>query len=466
VAHAHQCPLLYDRGGQTIASHLWIVGKLLSMKEPTTGNRDPYLLNNRLISHVTANCFRKMCRRLRQTVSKRFLDSLNSITTWTFDEAKRGEPTPTNIQNDHAFVVSYLLPTKGDAVAGEIRNLLKQAELVDDNATEWLYTQGSCLEFHVMLLALIKDFTTSLAALEDINRTAKTKGTKDFKTHLHRVIVSGHALQKLAKGAALHMHLQNIEPLLRTWNIHNPMPMLGKLPKERDEDLEAVYESVRKGESLVTTCLDWFRLLVAHFDAVDILVAHVTGPSFPYEDISIEILVAPKVSKEFLPWRDLFAGTILPTPPPILGAPNPTNDDILQFLEASLSHASQFKNALLAYEKGDKKQTIKCLKLLQTSNVTSWVKCAERVLAKLEDKNPLSDFSTQITREIQAACSSTEFFTVLVKTSAFHFSGTLHCEACLASLLTENSLASKDILARMKVSQVFDLSLSTESHFL
>jgi hypothetical protein len=52
---------------------------------------------------------------------------------------------------------------------------------------------------------------------------------------------------------------------------------------------------------------------------------------------------------------------------------------------------------------------------------------------------------------------STNFFTALVndKESAFQsFSGTLHCEACLASLLAETSLASKDISARMKASPV------------
>ncbi len=62
AVHAHQCPLLYNRSGMTIAQHLWIMSKLLSMKEPITDNKkesksDPAVLSKRLQLHVIATCF-------------------------------------------------------------------------------------------------------------------------------------------------------------------------------------------------------------------------------------------------------------------------------------------------------------------------------------------------------------------------------------------------------------------------
>ena len=464
--HAHQCPLLYNRSGQTIATHLWIVGKLLSMTEPTTGKRDFTLLSNRLIHHVIANCFPKIGRRLTQPASVLFIDSLKSMTAWDFDEAKRGKPTPANIQNDLEFVVNYLLTPKEDALDGKIPNLIKQAELVRDKKEEWLYTKETCIEFHAVLVSLINDFTASLVALQHIDHKGKpTKGNKEFRFHVARTIVSGYMLQRLAKGAALKMHLDNISPLLKRYHFQTSMST--QQPEECDEDIEAVRASVRKGEPLATAYLDWFRLLVVHFDAVDILAAYVAGKSFPFKDISISIMVPPHLTQELLPWRDLFVESTLPTPADTIpDVPKATNDDILLFLNEALQTLPQFGKARAAWNKRGMEATKTCFEVLKTSNVKSWKKCATRVLDMLAVDNLSDDAVKEITTEIETAYKSTLFFSALNKTSNSNFKGSLHCEAALASLLTEASLASKDILARMKVSQVSDLFLSTESHFL
>src|ERR1700678_431249 len=74
AAHAHQCPLLYNRTGQTVARHLWIIGRLLNMKDPNTGKWGSTA--NDLLFHVVATCFAQMSRRLRQPVSKFFITLL------------------------------------------------------------------------------------------------------------------------------------------------------------------------------------------------------------------------------------------------------------------------------------------------------------------------------------------------------------------------------------------------------
>jgi hypothetical protein len=404
------------------------------------------------------------------------MKSLRSVQTWDFDEAKRGKPTLVNIQNDLEFVLNYLLTPKKDALDGKIPNLIKQAKLLRDDKEKWLYTKETCVEFHTVLITLINDFAASLAALaalKDIDRPGKpTKGNEQFRSYVARTIVSGYMLQRLAKGAALKMHLDTISPSLICWHDHHSQtsmsttPMSTEQPAERDEDIEAVRESVKKGEPLATAYLNWFRLLVVHFDAVDILATYVTGKSFPYQDISINIMVPPDSTQEFLPWQNLFVESTLPTPATILGVPNATNDDIFQFLTGALQSLPQFQRAKAAWSKRDIKVTKACFESLKTSNVKSWVKCAMRVLDLLKDDNLPDDTVEEITTEINSALKSISFFAGLAKISTSKFKGSLHCEASLASLLTETSLASQDILARMKVSQVSDLFLSTESHFL
>ena len=478
AAHAHQCPLLYNRTGQTVARHLWIIGRLLDMKDPNTGKWGSTA--NDLLFHVVATCFAKMSRRLRQPVSKFFIESLQSVTEWTFHEEKRDKPKAfgkdedrqkMEIEEDKRFVADYLLPI---ATRGKFPELRRQAQLVKDGKDTRLYTEESYQEFHCMLLELINKFTKSLLELRDPLRTQKSSmdhpipGDEAFKNKVSKALVYGYALQRLVKGAALKMHLQTIAPSLKMWNLRkSPTPISTEEElRERDEDIQAVHQSVQNGAAVVTSYLDWFKLLISHFDAVDILVSYVTSRKI--DSISINILVAPFVDKKLLPWKDLFGdSTLLPAPAvPGTEGKQASNNEILTFITTALAMLPKIKEAERAWNNRDKRNTTICFQTLKTSNVKSWVKCAEKILVKLEDDNLSDQTSGEITSEIQSLRKSTFFFDALVEPKFSSFSGTLHCEACLASLLAESPLASKDILARMEVSQVSDLFLSSESHLL
>jgi hypothetical protein len=293
-------------------------------------------------------------------------------------------------------------------------------------------------------------------------------GDEAFKNKVSKALVYGYALQRLVKGAALKMHLQTIAPSLKMWNLRkSPTPISTEEElRERDEDIQAVHQSVQDGAAVVTSYLDWFKLLISHFDAVDILVSYVTSRKI--DSISINILVAPFVDKKLLPWKDLFGdSTLLPAPAvPGTEGKQASNNEILTFITTALAILPKIKEAERAWNNRDKRNTTICFQTLKTSNVKSWVKCAEKILVKLEDDNLSDQTSGEITSEIQSLRKSTFFFDALVEPKLSSFSGTLHCEACLASLLAESPLASKDILARMEVSQVSDLFLSSESHLL
>jgi len=96
-----------------------------------------------------------------------------------------------------------------------------------------------------------------------------------------------------------------------------------------------------------------------------------------------------------------------------------------------------------------------------------WGEYTTKLLAKLKgfkDQPELgSNMYHEISKDIKALLESTKFFASLDDTRGF--SGTLHCEACLASLLDKNATVSKAILDQMEVGYISNLFLSSVSHF-
>lgn len=224
------------------------MGKLLSMKDPITGRRDRVDLSDRLTPHVVAACSRKMSRRCNQPLSKTFIGSLKTVTTWKFDENKRGQPKKEETENDLQFVIKFFLPVPMMAVW--FPNLTRQAKLVKAGTDTRLYTKESCLEFHQMLLYAIDEFVKAIKGAAGA-RPPNSPCTPEFKKKVMRAVVCGYVVQRLAKGAALQMHLKTIGPLLRC-QLPTSASMQGD-PEERDEDFDAVQASFKNGNPPVTT---------------------------------------------------------------------------------------------------------------------------------------------------------------------------------------------------------------------
>jgi hypothetical protein len=135
---------------------------------------------------------------------------------------------------------------------------------------------------------------------------------------VEHVRILGYGLHKLVKGSVLRMHLQDIAPLLRIWNIctqtETSMPAPNEEQEELDEDLKAVQPFVNVGGFQTPPWVsygDWLRLMIAHIDAVDILSGYVTGASFQHNTISVQVLIPPQMDRDILPWRELLTDSTL-----------------------------------------------------------------------------------------------------------------------------------------------------------
>jgi hypothetical protein len=79
-----------------------------------------------------------------------------------------------------------------------------------------IYSAETYLGFHILLLKLLTEFFKALQQLSESqhSRLSKSQTPEYRKERLTLVVKWGYALQKLAQGAVLHMHLKNIEPML------------------------------------------------------------------------------------------------------------------------------------------------------------------------------------------------------------------------------------------------------------
>src|SRR6266567_1047044 len=474
--------LLDNRSHSTIAKHLLILSKLLTMKEPSIDSpqRNSYSPSEHLLCYVIATCYPKMKRRSKhRTLSLPYIKSLEEITTFQFDESKLNLASNAESANDLLFMRKFMLPFLRN-IGTKIPKLTMQANALDEGKPVYLYTEDTCAEFHTLFLELLRNFLTSLDVLEKARGDPEglTKGSEKFEGAVGNVMFSGYALEKLAKGAALQMHLQTIAHLLRAWNIgaQTPVPAPEEEQEEPDEELKAVqpFVSIEGNQTpLWKSYGDWLGLLVAHFDAVDILVGYITGPEFQHSTISIQILVAPPMDQDLLPWRELFTdSTLFPTETvwdPPSDKPNAaiTNADIHKFLNKAVAPSSKAQTLKKQWSGKRLDSTMKSLEDLKSSNLPGWGEYATKLLAKLQGfKDPPESGSAmyhEISEDIQALLESTKFFASLDDTPGF--SGTLHCEACLASLLDKNATVSKAILDQMEVGYISNLFLSSESHF-
>ena len=470
------------------------------MKEPSIDGpkRDLHSLNNRLLRYVIATCYPKMIRRLgNKNWSQPYIESLKGVTTFQFDESRlhRDQVSRKEIANDRQFLLTFFLPTSS-VLKTDAPKLLEKAKAAKDSEDIQFYTKDTCEEFHQLLLEVLISFEKSLENLNTArgNPEVPTQGSDDFKKKVDLVILYGYALERLTKGAALKMHLITISHLLnRTHRRSMAMPASGEEQTELDEDLEAVQPSVTvEGTSMPplisTSYIDWMKLMIVHFDAVNILVGYVTGTDFKYDTISIQILVAPPEDDRLLPWKDLILdSTLFPPEPDNAGI---SNVEIFGILNNAIKYSEKVKGAKTSWGKRNLKNTIAFVEALKDSPLPSWSNHATKLLVKLrslEEKKKATDGAKsrpwanskphkrslddlgrvasgnddlidEITKDLQSLSESAQFITFLNEKKKI--TGTLHCEACLASLLAllfgGVTTVSEKILAQMIVGYVSD----------
>jgi hypothetical protein len=454
-----------------LTEHLWILTKLLSMK--------PFQFYN-LMKYIVATCCRKMIHRFTHPVSKMYIESLKSVGDIPLNESllERSIPDADAAEKSHDehFLCGLYILWKKNLIKFPIPALVKQAERAMNRQDFRVYSAETYLEFHRLILALLELYREALQVLS--TSPAKLKGTSErpFEEWLRAAVFCGLALHNLTRGAALRIHLKNIEDRLhfnpdvdtKSRSVPNEREDEGREAEDkgREEDLEAVDPSVH-GVDLCEFYWKWFRLLLVHFQAAEILTRYVSEPRFQSgTPISIRILSPPQADDKLLPWQELFADEkFLPPTSVRLGNTETSNAEILNILTEGtwdiLKWSSAIKAAKEAWANDKLNETIELIALLKSSPLPGWGTTAERLLCILQE--PI-EYEPDITDMIHALSDSTWLFTCL---SNCKFKGALHCEASLASLISLKNAPNTHpdsqfagLLAEVKVIMCFQLVLA------
>jgi hypothetical protein len=369
------------------------------------------------------------------------------------------------VDSDRLFLEDFvkLYTTRPGMLKTKIPNLINMVKQLPMSANFELYTNETCVEYHLLLLELLDSFKTALDSLTLNYKGETVKGSdQDFQQfnelvgNVHR---NGYALLRLSRGRAFQIYLENIKNVLKVPHGSNVGASIGKEEEEEeiDEELEAIRSQKGSGgAALVKSFTAWLRLMVGHFDAVEIVVRFVTSKNFQYQSISIELLLAPPTDSALLAWSDLFTSyKCLPKKKKRDGSSDISNTEICDFLTNRMNTALKYKKAVYQARHVQNSWTnymeddtvvlnYKTFRSSLQASVKSTNSDLSRVAKLLLDMLPnpsqalLPVSRDKITKEIKLLCDKLilsdrdRFFLSL---NNLQFLGTLHCEAFLASLL-------------------------------
>lgn len=271
--------LILYRHNITFEEHIWMLINILIKLEADV-----------LLRYVVTTSHERILRRLQHPImSTPYLTALENVKTIEFrefeqDYDKQGQQ---EVQND-LYVVHELLELPGDMKFDvEIPNLEKAAL----DSPSKIYTRDTCVEFHQLLCNLLRCFMNALSDLRNAKR-AKTNHQAVPIHILGPIMAYGYLLHQLVMGAALTAHLCVIESSL----IENRRIITSKASS--DGIMEAIEEDVEEDVELLgiqpntireegaepvplwESYRDWLRLVLVHFEAVDILFGYVNSSNF------------------------------------------------------------------------------------------------------------------------------------------------------------------------------------------
>ena len=452
-----------------------------------------------LFRYIAAISCRKMLRRItNEHVSKPYIQSLKnvavpilpilsksfSIPSASARDTKRN-PEFEKTENDR-LLLQFILASAGyntslDADYPPTPNLLALAK----SPNFPIYNDDTSTEFHRLLLALLERFEKALATLN--SRLDKGGSIVEAATDTQ---LYGYGLLKLARGQAFRMHMEHIGHLLKKpdpTNTGAPVPASSNaedpVEEPEDEDLQALKPLLpnegKEGaapKTLTKSYIDWLRLTVAHFDAVEIIIQYVWSSSFRYREISAMTLVAPPTSTALCPWEEVVKD-YLPEPDPtsLSSSFMTSNQELLRFLQENRDKASLAKKispladqALSLWDERDDPDFTNRVLHTKLSEIgqSGGDTIQETTRSMLEalrkwNKGKDEESTQKITSGIRGLYDrffhippGASFFTSLEN---LKFRGATHCEACLASIIynatrpVPNDNEYSEVLKRMAV---------------
>lgn len=264
-----------------------------------------------LMKYIIGACHAKMNRRLQTKSSQGYMDSLMQVRTFTF----RNDPTLN--ENDHSLDTNFLdtfIPVfqhVPDLFLLEIPNIMNVYTKHKEQQPWQLYNEDTYLEFHGIFQYLLKAFADNLKLLV-VAISRGTQAPDKVQGYIAMIFLVGDTLSKLARGSAIKRYLANIEASLIDQR-DNPVAPPEDNDNDFDPDVQVLRTRVIAAKDATRSViqpkrdnyLDWLQLMVAHFDAVNIVMRYLAKSRT--QSIVINVLVGPRVTTDFLHWERLFA---------------------------------------------------------------------------------------------------------------------------------------------------------------
>lgn len=505
-SHGSDALMSYRSDEQPLDLHLWFLCEFLIQSKV---DMKPLQL------YVIAACFLKMRRRMndKNNISKFYYDSLTTLDVSEFPEFIEPPPSGTFKTTIDKQLLIEVLPVLHEHLPHlPMSNLLRQAEAANSQCPYNIYTEDTRIEFHALLCGLLKCYKESLDSLKTYHQQRNRLSTASkFKSHLSTVLIYGTALQLLSRGSAINNHLKAIESLLRDHRRDKTADVKLQMAEEIEEEVEVDAELEGTTEQpLWESYRDWLRLMVAHFEAVSVLVGHIASSKFQSDKIVIKILSAPRPNQAMLPWEDLLNSKYFPAHT-LNSAPNASIENIIDSLKMwskpEGNNTNNVENVLLAIQKlltrdseepsklivapsdepanasavglsPELEQIIIQLKSLKDCQSPARDKCIAEIIATLSNLPSRAPQSQELIRGVVHMLESLRdgaiIFRQLRKNAlkkGIGFIGSLHCELIIASLIElaassrDSAIALGDILKEFEVSCIF-LALQDASDIL
>lgn len=415
-------------------------------------------LAGNLFKYTAAISCRKIKRRItNKHVSQPYIEALQKVGTMGIPSPPESHNSglPEEVKHD-LLLLKFIAALQGN-LATKTPNLLALAKLVSPPFP--IYNNITCTEFHELLLELLNRFEKAvidLCNLDDLDERPDDYSSQ-FATTLRHVHMFGYGLLKLARGQTFQMHMENIGPLLNSVQqydidpFQNAVPEGSQLELEVEEELQSVLFSMNEDKegtqkTPAKSYVNWLRLTVAHFDAIEIVMQYVMSDSFAHNYIAVTNLVAPLTSRALYPWQELLKNKqYFPTTDPLNPISQTSNDDILNFLQEMVPKEARARKlsvsaeaASAAWKKRQSQQVYQRMNDIVDLGDKDVKEIATSVQTQLKNW-PKSNNDDAITKGIEDLYKKlyplppgNHFFSSLEK---LEFRGALHCEMCLASLV-------------------------------
>jgi len=416
--------------------------------------------------YVIATCFRKILYRLQHSISRPFFTSVTGVSIFKFPEHPQTPCSPSELQRDSDFLTAIL----SFETENPIPNLNEQAKAARDRLPFKVYTEETHIELHTLLCELLKRFESSLETLAGYHSVTGSSG--DYQRDLHATASIGYVLFRLARSAAIEKHFKAIESSLadRRHNKTKDVKLDGIMADGVEIDPEFGSIQDTHGEvgapALWQSYLNWFRLMIVHFEAVWNLAEYLLRPDFQSHTIDIKILPSPRASETMLSWEKLLLSDHFPDSSYSMNVGNQPTNEIVEFLrwspfdEEGNRASYSVENVIVALKDllGESPpfddhrtpaqsiiEEIQKLRIFNYHQSLLWDTYATRMRTKVELLECVTDSSefrstiTDIIRMLEPLRDSSRLFLQLSRqplSSGNGFRGSLHCELFLASLIS------------------------------